>query len=66
MYSIYCFIELQWIFGHEKITGITESSLLTILDVHAAEIIVDEDGDYYISSVFYTENGVSVAPLKWE
>ncbi len=42
-------------FGHE----------LTRLDAHAPEIIRDEKGRWYMSSVEYPNRGVSIAPLKW-
>jgi len=33
---------------------------------HAPEVIVDEDGDWYLSSAEWPHRGVSVAPLAWE
>lgn len=61
-----CYDNRTFVFGHEDINELINCSPLTILDAHAPEIIIDEDGDYFISSVFYPNNGVSVAPLEWE
>jgi len=39
---------------------------LTIINAHAPEIIQDEQGDWYISSVEWPCRGVSLARLVWE
>ena len=41
-------------------------AVLTTLDAHAPEIIRDEKGNWYISSVQWPNRGVSVAPLRWK
>lgn len=38
---------------------------ITELHAHAPEIVRDEDGNWYISSVEWPERGVSLAPLEW-
>ncbi len=40
-------------------------SLLTVVDSHAAEVIVDERGDWWISHCGWGQGGVSLAPLSW-
>lgn len=39
---------------------------LTVLRGHAPELAVGEDGQWYIISTFYPENGLSMAPIRWE
>jgi len=40
--------------------------VLAEFTVHAPEIIQDESGQWYMSSVDHPHRGVSVAPLAWE
>lgn len=39
---------------------------VAVLDAHAPEIVQDEDGDWFISSVEWPHRGVSIARLVWE
>lgn len=39
---------------------------VAVLDAHAPEILPDETGDWFISSVEWPHRGVSLAPLVWE
>ena len=41
-------------------------AVLTTLNAHAPEIIQDEKGDWYISSVEWPNRGVSIAGLNWK
>lgn len=43
-----------------------ESELVAQLDAHAPELIRDEHGNWFISSVEWPRRGVSIAPLAWD
>lgn len=54
-----------FVFAAENLKGLSDTAPIAILPAHAPEIVSDESGDW-ILSVFYPENGISAAPLKWE
>ena len=39
--------------------------LVTVVDAHAAEIVVDEHGDSWVSHCGWGQGGVFLAPLSW-
>ncbi|MBT6146109.1 MAG: hypothetical protein HOH74_11800, partial [Gemmatimonadetes bacterium] len=41
-------------------------SEVAVIDAHAPEIIQDEEGDWFISSVEWPHRGVSIARLVWD
>jgi beta-fructofuranosidase len=49
----------------ESLTGFHEAPVIAELQSHAPELIVAEDGQWYISSVEWPHRGVSLAPLAW-
>lgn len=54
-----------FVFASETPEDFMYAAPVAILPAHAPEIVSDESGDW-ILSVFYPENGVSAAPLRWE
>lgn len=60
-----CYDHRTFLFGARTLEGLARTAPLTMLPAHAGEIYSDESGDYLLS-VFYPENGVSIAPLVWE
>jgi arabinan endo-1,5-alpha-L-arabinosidase len=55
-----------FIYASETIDGFDGISPIAMLKGHASEIITDENGDYYILSAFYPQNGVNIAKVEWE
>ena len=69
IWSIYdsrngCYDERAFVFAADTLDGLKGVAPLTILPGHAPEIVQGADVDY-ILSVFYPENGVSAARLRW-
>jgi hypothetical protein len=54
-----------FLFGARTWEELANSAPLTMLPAHAGEIYSDESGDYLLSA-FYPENGINIAPLRWE
>lgn len=54
-----------FVFAAESLNEFEGAAPLTVLNAHAPEIIKDNNGDYYIASAFYPQNGVNVAKLFW-
>lgn len=54
-----------FVYASETLAGLDRGAPITMLRAHAPEIVKDEDGTYYMLSVFYPENGVSAVKLKW-
>lgn len=54
-----------FVFASESLDDFEGRSPLTILPAHAPEILQEEER-YYLASVFYPANGVSIAPLGWK
>lgn len=46
--------------------GVDHEKEITVLEAHAPEIFQGEDGQWYISSVVYPNDGVQVDKLVWE
>ena len=59
-----CYDERTFVFASEKLEDIGKSAPITMLDAHAPEIVSDESGDWLLS-VYYPNNGISAAKLKW-
>ena len=60
-----CYDNRTFVFASETIDGFNEKAPLTILKAHAPEIVCDGNGEYYLLSVFYPNNGISAVKLKW-
>ncbi len=58
--------ERTFVYASETIEGLDRGAPITMLRAHAPEIVKDADGQYYILSVFYPENGISAAKLSWK
>lgn len=57
--------ERTMVFAAESVEGLKNTAPITMLQAHAPEILCDDNGDYYILSAFYPNNGVSAARLVW-
>lgn len=60
-----CYDHRTFLYGARTFEGLSNTAPLTMLPAHAGEIYSDESGDYLLS-VFYPENGINIARLKWE
>ena len=60
-----CYDNRTFVFASETLGGFDGKLPITMIKGHAPEIVC-ENGDYYIFSVFYPENGLNVAKIKWE
>ena len=60
-----CYDERTYVFASKTLDGFADATPITMLKGHAPEII-GEDGEDYIVSVFYPENGLNIAKLEWE
>lgn len=58
--------ERTFVFAADTLEGLKNTAPITMLDAHAPEVVRDDDGTYYLLSVFYPENGISAVKLKWE
>lgn len=61
-----CYDNRTFVFASETLDGFDGKAPITMLKSHASEIIMDEDGEYYIFSAYYPYNGVNVAKIEWE
>ncbi len=62
---------LQGAYQHKTYVYVSDNPLkfenqVAVLDAHAPEILQDESGDWFISSVEWPHRGVSLAPLIWQ
>lgn len=55
-----------YVYCSEDPYNFKDSPLLTEIDAHAPEIIRDEDGSWYITSVEWPHRGLSIARLSWK
>lgn len=60
-----CYDDRTMVFASETIEGLRNTAPITMLKAHAPEIICDNDGTYYLLSVFSPSNGVNAVKLKW-
>lgn len=60
-----CYDERNFVFASKTLDGFEGRAPITMLDGHAPEFVVTEEGSY-ILSVYYPSNGVSAAKLIWE
>lgn len=60
-----CYDNRTFVFASKTIDGFDGKAPLTVLKAHAPEIVRDNDGSYYLLSVFYPGNGISAVKLKW-
>lgn len=67
--------ELQGAYTHKTLVYVSDNLMdfgtdkekqITTLNAHAPEIFQDEEGDWWISSVMYPNEGVQVDKLCWE
>lgn len=70
LWSIYdgqngCYDNRTLVFASRTMDGFKDVAPVAMLPGHAPEVIC-EDGQWYIVSVHYPENGLSIAKLKWE
>lgn len=54
------------VFAADTIEGLRNTAPITMLKAHAPEIVCDNDGAYYLLSVFSPKNGVCAVKLRWE
>ena len=60
-----CYDNRTLVFASKTIEGFRNTAPITMIKAHAPEIVTDSNGDTYILSVFYPENGVNAAKLIW-
>ena len=60
-----CYDNRTYVFASETLDGFDGRAPLAMLKGHAPELIC-EDGEWYIVSVHYPVNGLSIAPIRWE
>ena len=60
-----CYDERTYVFASKTLVGFAEATPITMLKGHAPEII-EENGEDYILSVFYPNNGLNIAKIEWE
>lgn len=60
-----CYDYRTFVFASETIDGFGKSAPITMLNAHAPEFVCDANGDWYMLSVFYPENGISAFKIKW-
>ncbi len=61
-----CYDNRTYVFAAPSLDELDGKAPLTVLRGHAPELVCDADGQWYIASVFYPENGLSLAPIRWE
>lgn len=54
------------VFASKTIDGFYDLAPITMLKAHAPEIIQEENGNCYLLSVFYPQNGISAVKLCWK
>jgi len=59
-----CYDNRSFVFASKNLYDFTGKTPITMLPGHAPEITV-ENGNYYIISVFYPENGLNIARISW-
>jgi len=59
-----CYDNRSFVFASKSLYDFTGKTPITMLPGHAPEIIY-ENGNYYIISVFYPENGLNIARISW-
>ena len=70
LWSIYdgqnsCYDNRTFVFASRTLNGFHDAAPVAMLPGHAPEVVC-EDGQWYIFSTHYPENGLSIAKLKWE
>lgn len=60
------FDQRTMVFAGKTFEDLRNSAPITMLDGHAPEFVKDDNGDYYMLSVYYPNNGISAVKLKWE
>mgnify|MGYP000868259206 CR=1 FL=1 len=60
-----CYDNRSFVFASESLDGFTGKAPVAMFKAHAPEI-VSENGQDYIISVYYPENGLSIAKVSWE
>lgn len=60
-----CYDNRTYVFAAESLDGFDGKAPLTMLKGHAPELI-EEDGDWYLVSVHYPVNGLSMARVAWD
>ena len=60
-----CYDNRTMVFAGESFEELYSSAPVTMLRAHAPEIVMDPNGDSYLLSVFYPNNGISAVKLKW-
>ena len=61
-----CYDDRTMVFASETLEGLRNTAPITMLRAHAPEIVRDNDGTYYLLSVFSPRNGVCAVKLGWE
>ena len=61
-----CYDNRTYVYAAPTLEELKGKAPLTVLRGHAPELVQSESGRWYIASVFYPENGLSLAPLRWE
>jgi sucrose-6-phosphate hydrolase SacC (GH32 family) len=59
-----CYDNRSFVFASKNLYDFTGKTPITMLTGHAPEIIF-ENGNYYIISVYYPENGLNIARISW-
>lgn len=59
-----CYDNRTYVFAADSLYEFADKAPLTMLPGHATEIL-EEDGEYYIASVFYPNNGLNLAKIAW-
>ena len=70
LWSVYdarnsCYDYRTMVFAGETFEELSKFAPLTMLKAHAPEVVADSDGNYYLLSVYYPNNGISAVKLKW-
>lgn len=60
-----CYDNRTYVFASNSLTGFSGKAPIAMLKGHAPEI-VSENGQDYILSVYYPENGLNIAKIQWE
>ncbi len=61
-----CYDNRTYVYAASSLNEFNGKAPLTVLRGHAPELLQDADGQWYIASVFYPQNGLSLAPIRWE
>ncbi len=60
-----CYDYRTFVFAGETFEELFDFAPITMLKAHAPEIVTDSDGNCYLLSVYYPQNGISAVKLKW-